>query len=117
MKLTKHFKLKEFTCRHCGKGEEKIDPVLVAKLEVLRSLLADKPIIVTSGYRCESHNQTVGGAVDSQHLKGKAADIVVKGLKPYQVYYYADKVFANSGVGFYKTHIHVDTANKRRWEG
>jgi len=110
-----HFKDREFTCNCCGKG--KVDPLLIAKLEVLRSLLGDKPIIITSGYRCEKHNRKVGGASGSQHLKGKAADIVVRGLKPYQVYYYADKVFANGGVGIYKKHIHVDTANRRRWEG
>ena len=34
-----------------------------------------KPIIVTSGYRCEKLNRAVGGAASSQHVKGEAADI------------------------------------------
>lgn len=34
-----------------------------------------KPIIVTSGYRCEALNKAVGGAKTSQHMKGQAADI------------------------------------------
>lgn len=34
-----------------------------------------KPIIVTSGYRCEKLNRDVGGAASSQHVKGEAADI------------------------------------------
>lgn len=34
-----------------------------------------KPIIVTSGYRCEKLNKAVGGAASSQHVKGQAADI------------------------------------------
>lgn len=34
-----------------------------------------KPIIVTSGYRCERLNKAVGGAASSQHVKGEAADI------------------------------------------
>jgi uncharacterized protein YcbK (DUF882 family) len=34
-----------------------------------------KPIIVTSGYRCERLNRAVGGAASSQHVKGEAADI------------------------------------------
>ena len=34
-----------------------------------------KPIIVTSGYRCEKLNKVVGGAASSQHVKGEAADI------------------------------------------
>jgi len=33
------------------------------------------PIIVTSGYRCPKLNAAVGGAVNSQHTKGMAADI------------------------------------------
>lgn len=33
------------------------------------------PIIVTSGYRCPRLNKAVGGAANSQHTKGEAADI------------------------------------------
>ena len=35
-----------------------------------------KPIRVNSGYRSRSLNKAVGGASNSQHLEGKAADIV-----------------------------------------
>lgn len=34
-----------------------------------------KPIHVNSGYRCERLNREVGGAKNSQHVKGEAADI------------------------------------------
>lgn len=34
-----------------------------------------KPIIVTSGFRCEELNKIVGGANTSQHKSGCAADI------------------------------------------
>ena len=34
-----------------------------------------KPIIVTSGYRCQELNQAVGGVKTSPHLSGMAADI------------------------------------------
>lgn len=33
------------------------------------------PIFVTSGYRCEALNKAVGGAKNSQHCKGEAADL------------------------------------------
>lgn len=33
------------------------------------------PIIVTSGYRCPALNKAVGGAKNSQHMTGQAADI------------------------------------------
>lgn len=34
-----------------------------------------KPVIVTSGYRCAMLNRIVGGASNSQHTTGMAADI------------------------------------------
>lgn len=34
-----------------------------------------KPIKVNSGYRCPNHNLAVGGSMQSQHMKGEAADI------------------------------------------
>lgn len=34
-----------------------------------------KPLIVTSGFRCEKLNKAIGGAKSSQHCKGEAADI------------------------------------------
>lgn len=41
------------------------------------------PVVVTSGFRCATLNKKVGGAANSQHLYGQAADIVVpnKSLK------------------------------------
>lgn len=37
-----------------------------------------KPIIVTSGFRCDKLNKLVGGATSSQHRRGEAADIRTK---------------------------------------
>jgi uncharacterized protein YcbK (DUF882 family) len=39
--------------------------------------LAEVPFKITSGYRCEKHNQEVGGVKNSSHLKGYAVDIYV----------------------------------------
>ena len=39
-----------------------------------------KPIKVNSGYRCPKHNLTVGGATQSQHMKGEAADVAPAAL-------------------------------------
>lgn len=35
----------------------------------------DKPIYITSGYRCEALNEAVGGSFTSFHMRGAAADI------------------------------------------
>lgn len=47
-------------------------------LDPLRDIYG-KPIYVASGYRCPELNKAVGGAKNSQHLTGMAADIYVKG--------------------------------------
>lgn len=72
--LTDHFSRKEFTCK-CGCGLNRIDRALVDRLESARRLYG-KPMVVTSGTRCETHNNTFTTAVlDSSHLYGKAADL------------------------------------------
>lgn len=35
----------------------------------------DKPMVITSGYRCKALNKAVGGVKTSQHVLGQAADI------------------------------------------
>lgn len=111
----KHFKVKEFACKHCG--EIKIDINLLVKLEELRRAIGNKPIIINSGYRCPTHNKNVGGAKNSQHLYGKAVDIRVNGMSPRTLEKFADTVFANGGVGMGGQNIvHVDTRGHRsRW--
>lgn len=47
----------------------------LAGLERTRWYL-DKPMLLSSGYRCEKLNTLVGGAKDSQHLKAEAADFI-----------------------------------------
>lgn len=44
-----------------------------------------KPMIITSGFRNSKVNFLAGGTARSQHLEGKAADFIVKGMAPAQV--------------------------------
>lgn len=111
-KLSEHFDENEFRCRCCG--VVKVDPMLVAKLECLRSAIGNRPIFVNSGYRCPKHNKAVGGAEKSFHMQGKAADIRVS-VDMGELAKMSDRVFLKGGVGIYKTFIHVDVAHQRRW--
>jgi hypothetical protein len=124
--LSKHFSASEFACKcalrrlkpadgYCG-GKVWVAPELVRKLEDLRAAIG-KPILITSGCRCERYNRYVGGARSSQHVLGAAADITVQGMAPGEVAAAAEKV-GFEGVGRYKTFTHVDVRPGRaRWSG
>lgn len=68
------FQPKEFRCPCCGAGEERMSALLVAALDMLRRVWA-APVAVNSGFRCQRHNAEVGGAAQSRHMVGCAADI------------------------------------------
>ena len=53
-------------------------------LEEVRKIL-NKPLQINSAYRSPLANEAVGGKKTSQHCKGTAADIKVKGMTPDQV--------------------------------
>ena len=47
--------------------------------------IVGKPLIITSGYRCDSLNKAVGGSPTSQHKLGEAIDFKVRGMTNSQV--------------------------------
>lgn len=49
-------------------------------LEPVREIFGNRAMFITSGYRCHDLNEAVGGAPNSQHLHGQAADFNVDGL-------------------------------------
>ncbi len=79
----KYFQPEEFACR-CGCGAMEIHPRLAFALDEIRHAVG-RPVIVTSGVRCISHNKRLGGARKSYHLPdeaglGRAADITCPGI-------------------------------------
>lgn len=77
--LSAHFNAKEFRCK-CGKEHAfSISNELVDKLKKLYAALNCSKIIVTSGYRCPTHDKNVGGSGTGQHTLGNAADICCYG--------------------------------------
>ena len=116
--LSKNFALSEFMCPGVKEKEllEKLDSKLIAGLQRLREM-AGVPIKITSGYRTKKYNKKVNGSETSLHMEGKAADIIIQGLSPKEMYNLAEQVeiFKEGGIGRYPRHIHVDTGPKRRW--
>lgn len=52
--------------------------VLMNHLDKIREAFG-RPIFINSGYRCRDLNKAVGGASNSQHMTGEAADLDTKG--------------------------------------
>ena len=73
--LSAHFNAREFRCKCCGTHDILISSELIDKLEQLHAAFHCSKIIVTSGYRCPTHDKAVGGTGSGQHTKGTAADI------------------------------------------
>lgn len=100
-----HFTDKEMDCG-CG-CEKTVAPELLVQLEALRALIA-KPLPVTSGARCATHNHEVGGKQNSWHLKGMAVDISCADSNlRMDIIRNAGKLGFN-GIGIAKTFIHLD---------
>ncbi|MEV4479028.1 D-Ala-D-Ala carboxypeptidase family metallohydrolase [Micromonospora coxensis] len=83
------------------------------KLEALRRSLGDRPLNVTSGFRDLACNRQVGGASDSQHLYGNAADLVSRSRSLCDVAR-AARSHGFSGIygpGYpnHDSHVHVDS--------
>lgn len=62
-----------------GRRERMAIEELVKRLLQPLRLAFGKPIKIISGYRCANLNKLVGGVASSQHVKGEAADCVVRG--------------------------------------
>lgn len=116
-KLSKDFRVREFRCKN-GADVIFVDTALVEILQKIRDHFG-APITINSAYRTPEYNKKVGGSTYSQHQYGKAADIVVKGVKPAEVAAYAEQLMPSyGGVGRYATFVHVDVRDeKSRWNG
>lgn len=91
MYLSPHFTLDELTFSQTASREgldNTPDSRVIANLkrlsqtlEQVRSL-AGCPVLISSGYRCPALNRRVGGAPDSAHTHGLAADLTATRFGP-----------------------------------
>lgn len=122
--LSSSFSKWEFECRgkcgfHCRTA--RMAPEFVSKLQMLRDRIG-KPIQITSGMRCKSHNEKIGGASKSWHIPRDGvcyASDIRTGRSDEEVLrlYAAADSLGFTGIGLYKGRIHVDMrpTNRARW--
>jgi zinc D-Ala-D-Ala carboxypeptidase len=118
-----------FTAHELGADDAAATTEIVANLRTVadwlqaaRVLVGNRPIRVTSGFRTAARNEAVGGSATSDHPRGLAADFVVVGLTPYQVW---EELKVGQGLGrlpafdqliFYAAddHVHVGLGERLR---
>jgi hypothetical protein len=106
MNLSESFTLDEFTRSNTAirKGINNnptawqianLTALCVNVLQPIR-LAIKAPMNITSGFRCGALNRAIGGAPNSQHIEGKAADINVDGFTTEGLY----QLIKHSGIEF-----------------
>lgn len=80
MQITPHFSFQELTKTSTGKGNDpdiasgaNLVKLAETLLEPIREMLG-VPLLIHSAYRCAEFNVLCGGAANSAHLYGRAAD-------------------------------------------
>jgi uncharacterized protein YcbK (DUF882 family) len=91
---------------------------VLAWIQTRVALEDDRPcaFTLTSGFRTAERNATLEGAArNSQHIHGRAADLVLDGCAPERLARLAEEAGAG-GVGRYAAFTHVDVGREgRRW--
>lgn len=123
IKQIKNFTISEFNSKDGAEMPQNVrDNVidLAINLQALRDYL-NAPITITSGYRSPKHNSSIGGAKNSYHVKGMAADIKAEGFTPSEVIR-AILILINEGkmkeggIGRYPSWVHYDIRGyEARW--
>jgi len=115
---TRNFSWSEFYCKGNGSfsgGKVSSTTVkenvcrLMWKLEALRKKAGNSAITINSGFRSITHNANVGGATNSMHLYGIAADIVVSGKTATQTNNIARTCGLSGMYNITSTAVHVDS--------
>ena len=122
--MTQNFSKHEFDSKCGADMPESVYHNVVkvaAQLQLLRNYIG-KPIKINSGYRSPEHNKRIGGVSKSQHLLGKAADIVVKGMSTVELHKAIETLISEGnmlqgGLGLYDSFVHYDIRGKKaRWD-
>lgn len=106
IQISQNFSLHEFQCPCCKRVM--LHERLLEYIQGLRSAI-NSTIMITSGYRCPTYNQKIGGALRSYHMYGLAVDIITPEYPLLEAYYLAQDL-GFTGFGFYEKRqfIHLD---------
>ncbi len=107
---SEHFGLWEYACDcagYCSGFPVMPDPELTALVEALRCACG-RPVILTSGVRCGTRNEEVGGVSWSFHKRGRAADLYCPGVGVGDLAALAKEVGLNVLPYYNSGYVHVE---------
>lgn len=114
--LSDHFNIQDFACK-CGKcdGKYRISLALVGALEAIGGHFR-RPIKVVEAYRCEEHPQADPTSKRDYHYRGKAANILVEGIKTSEVFRFAQTLPEVKELIYYptKSYLHLATGGDEK---
>jgi hypothetical protein len=92
---------------------------LVDVFEDFRKALGGKPLRIASAYRTRSWNRRCGGVSQSQHVQGRAIDILHPKHINSKSFREKAKIFAKNdprvgGLGWYRWGVHIDVRTRRK---
>jgi len=98
---------------------------LALEFEAFRHLCGDRPLEILSGFRTSEWNRRVGGAGNSQHVQGRALDILKPGNFTLEQFWNLAHAHAMDrsgvfGLGRYPWGVHLDIRPANRlvvWNG
>jgi len=99
----------------CGECNSSPSEALLEALDECRDM-AGIPFIVTSGPRCEAHNEHVGGSQYSAHLDGDAADIKATDSHSRFVIVKAAIECGFNRIGIARSFVHLDVSESNSQE-
>lgn len=118
--LSEHLSHHEVRCRckypQCN--HTLIHSTIIEAFETLRQKSGNHSLSITSGYRCQMHNDDVGGTPKSMHKRGLALDIVIPPHIDQEEFY---KMASESGFTFCllyadQNFVHCQITLKKKFE-
>ena len=88
-----------------------MDMHLLERLDLLREFV-NEPLHITSSYRTEDYNSSVGGSKTSYHLKGRAVDLRCNN-GALRLKIIENAIDLGLSVGVHKLFVHIDNRDKQ----
>ncbi len=115
--ITPNFSRAEMSCR-CGCGRHEMDGEFMQMPQILRDEMQG-PLRVSSGFRCEDHNEMVSTTGRTgPHTQARASDILISGERAMVLFEKARQIgFSGIGLSQKGNHasrfVHLDTLPRK----